>query len=295
MFGTIIWRLREAIDVFFGKKKTVALQSSTQPLESKPTLSPEKFLEQNKELAELINATSIEFCFSEFGETRTNAGGNHFAGNRLDPSLSTLKKYFPNAKYTVYSDFDLKIEGVQLRKIDKMPFENDGHPRYLYRIADYFKFRSLIESDADFVCVLDSDMFVASSEIYRLVYLTQLFGACTAYNVRNLLKTDMEISLDTKSIVDLSNGYGHSFNQSPMTLRKNFEMGKKFYEACCKWMIKEPSRASRVMWKASQELGYSPYLLPQQFCVCTGQEGIGNEILLHVGHKSVAEYYQVNV
>ena len=110
MFGTIIWRLREAIDVFFGKKKTVALQSSTQPIESKRTLSPEKFLEQNKELAELINATSIEFCFSEFGETRTNAGGNHFAGNRLDPSLSTLRKFFPNAKYTVYSDFDLKIE-----------------------------------------------------------------------------------------------------------------------------------------------------------------------------------------
>lgn len=292
MFGTLSWRLKEAIAVLKGEKKTEPLKKkSSFPENDYHKL--EEYVFQDQELEDFINSISIEFCFSEFGENRVNAGGAEFAGNRLDPSLSTLKKYFPNAKYTVYSDFDLEIPGISLKKILASPIHEHEHPRYLYRTADYFKFKSLLDSEADFRCVVDSDMFVFSEEIYRLVYLTKIFGFCAPYNSRNLLKRDMQISMDAKAINDMSGGFGHSYNQSPMTLWKGSEEGKQFYEACCKFMIQEPSRASRVMWNAAQKTGFSPYLLPTEFCVCAGDEGIGNEVLLHVGHPSVAEYYHI--
>lgn len=294
MLGTLSWRLKEAISVLTGKKKTVSVKAP--PLFPEKNISElENFIIEDQELKDYISSISIEFCFSEFGVNRVNAGGSVFSGNRLEPSLSTLKKYFPNATYTVYSDYDLEIPGINLKKIIVSPIKDEEHPRHFYRVADYFKFKSLLDSDADFKCVVDTDMFVASEEIYRLVYLTQIFGFCSAYNPRNLLKKDMEISLDTKEIKDLSNGFGHSYNQSPMTLWKNHEAGTKFYKSCCDLMISDPSRASRVMWNAAQKTGASPYLLPAEFCVCDGQEGIGNEVLLHVGHPSVAEYYNIKL
>ena len=60
-------------------------------------------------------------------------------------------------------------------------------------------------------------------------------------------------------------------------------------------MEKEPSRASIVMWKAAWESGVYPYFLPKEFCVCRGSEGLGNEVILHVGHPSVAEFYNVKI
>ena len=289
MFGSLLWRIQEAKNVLLGKKKTIP----TKPTRSSWHPSHIKDPKINKDLLDYLNSISIEFCFSEFGEQRVNAGGSSFSGNRLEPSFSSLKRFFPLAKFTVYSDFDLIIPGVELIKINHIPVPEPEHPRYLYRVADYYKFYSLLHSTADFKCVIDSDMFAVSEEIYRLIYLTETFGACAPYNTRNLLKKDMQISLDTKEINDKSNGYGHSYNQSPMTLWKDFEKGKAFYEACCQWMIKDPSRASRVMWLAAQETGFSPYLLPQQFCVCDGDEGIGDEVLLHVGHPNVAQYYNI--
>lgn len=294
MIGTLLWRLREAKDVLLGKKKTV----SEIKTDSRKVLSIDNLPEysiDNQELKSFLNSISIEFLFCEFGKERVNAGGAEFnLKNRLEPSLSTIRQFFPNAKFTVYSDFDLKIEGVNLKKVQS-PVPEKDHPRYLYRTADYFKFKSLLESEADFRCVVDSDMFVVSADIYRLVYLTKTFGFCAPHNPRNLLKNDMEMSLDAKQILDESAGFGHSYNQSPMTLWKDSENGKIFFENCCDFMIKEPSRASLVMWKAARKTSLSPYLLPPEFCVCGEDAGIGNEVLLHVGHPKVAEFYNVKI
>ena len=292
MLGTLRWRLQEAFEVFIGRKKTQAVKTNRGlALDS---TSPEEFLNAHLELKILLESTNIEFCFSEFGENRVNAGGSNFVEkSRLDPSLSSLKKYFPNAKFTVYSDFDLQIDGVNLIKCTS-PIPDKNHPRYLYRTADYFKFKSLTNSTADFVCVVDSDMLIASPEFYSLIYLTKIFGFCAPHNPRNLLKKDMNISFDAIKITDLSHGLGHSYNQSPMTLWKNDERGKLFYTTCAETMQKDPSRASLVMWKAAWKTGIYPYILPKQWCICDGNEGIGNEVILHVGHKSIKEYYNDN-
>jgi len=294
MIGSIFWRLREALKIIIGKNKLPDKQRSldTQNL-SLENLGQVKI--ENQEFTKLLNSFSIEFLFCEFGETRVNAGGSEFnLKNRLEPSLSTIKRFFPNAKFTVYSDFDLIIEGVNLKKVES-PIPEKNHPRYLYRTADYFKFKSLLESDADFRCVVDTDMFAVSENIYSLIYLTKTFGFCAPYNPRNLLRRDMEMSLDAKEIHDESNGFGHSYNQSPMTLWKDSENGKIFFEECCNFMKSEPSRASLVMWKASKKTGFSPYLLPAEFCVCGDDVGIGNEVLLHVGHSKVAQFYNVKL
>lgn len=291
MLGTLRWRLQEAFEVFIGRKKTQAVKTNRGlALDS---TSPEEFLNAHLELKTLLESTNIEFCFSEFGENRVNAGGSNFVEkSRLDPSLSSLKKYFPNAKFTVYSDFDLQIDGVSLIKCTS-PIPDKNHPRYLYRTADYFKFKSLTNSTADFVCVVDSDMLIASPEFYSLIYLTKIFGFCAPHNPRNLLKKDMNISFDAIKITDLSYGLGHSYNQSPMTLWKGNKIGFNYFEKCAEIMKKEPSRASLVMWKAAQSLGISPYLLPAEWCVCAEDAGIGNEIMLHLGHNAVAEYYKI--
>ncbi|MGV1019706.1 hypothetical protein ACTS9V_08755 [Empedobacter falsenii] len=280
----MIKNIKDAIAVLLGK-------ANASVIKSKPEI---KFRNEEFSVEEMewLNTISIEFLFAEFGEDRTNGGGSSFDNeNRLNPSLKTLKEYFPNAKYTVYSDFDLQIDGVELIKVTS-PVIDPDHPRYGYRTADYYKFMALVNSKADFKCILDSDMQIVSSDIIALIYLTEKFGFCVPYNNRQLLRDDMLISKDTQPINDESKGLGQSYNQSPMTLWKNDERGKLFYTTCASIMKNDPSRASLVMWKSAWRAGVYPYILPKQWCVCDSDEGIGDEIILHVGHKSVKKYYE---
>lgn len=279
-------RLKDAIAVLLGKANASVIKSKPEIL-----FRNEEFSAEDKQY---LDSISIEFLFAEFGEERINGGGSSFdVENRLNPSLKTLKQYFPKAKYTVYSDFDLKIDGVELIKVTS-PVIDPDHPRYGYRTADYYKFMALVNSKADFKCILDSDMQIVSSDIIALIYLTEKFGFCVPYNDRQLLRVDMQISKDVQEITDISRGLGHSYNQSPMTLWQNNERGRLFYTTCAEIMKTDPSRASLVMWKAAWQTGVYPYILPKQWCVCDGNEGIGNEVILHVGHTSVKEYYNGN-
>ncbi|GEM52382.1 hypothetical protein [Empedobacter brevis] len=279
----MIKNIKDAIAVLLGK-------ANASFIKSKPEFKfrNEEFSVEEKEW---LNTISIEFLFAEFGENRTNGGGTNFeTESRLNPSLETLRVYFPNAKYTVYSDFDLDIEGVELIKVES-PVVDPKHPRYGYRTADYYKFLALVNSNADFKCVLDSDMQVVSSDIIALIYLTRKFGFCVPYNNRQLLRQDMILSQDTQVISDKSKGLGHSYNQSPMTLWQNNERGNFFFKTCAETMETDPSRASLVMWKSAWKTGFYPYILPKQWCVCDSDEGIGDEVILHVGHKSIKEFY----
>lgn len=295
MISTIIWRFKEAFSVFIGKKKTLP----TPQIIPKPALGIHnlpKLSEESIKLNSKIDASSIEFIFSEFKENRVNAGGADLTNySRLDPSLSTLKHYFPSAKFTVYSDFDLQIEGVNLQKIEKPALVNkNNHPRYYYHLADYYKFQGMLDSKADIAISIDSDMFVFSEEIYRLIILTKKFGFCVPNSSALSMNFEIKTSLDTVPIYDDSNGFGTTVNITPMTFFTQSNDGRLFYEECCKIFETEPSRASIVMWKAAWNTSKFPYLLPKEFCVCRGSEGIGDEVLLHVGHPSVAKYYNIS-
>jgi len=47
------------------------------------------------------------------------------------------------------------------------------------------------------------------------------------------------------------------------------------------------------MWRAVYQTEVAPYILPPQWCVCAENVGIGNEIILHIGHDKVREFYGV--
>lgn len=296
MVGILIWRITEAINVLLGKKKTIR----TTPAKNFPERNLKNlttFQIKDKEVEKFLSEISIEFIFSEFNEKRVNAGGSDFSKhNRLDPSISTLKQYFPEAKYTVYSDFDLIIPETVLKKINIPILQNHkDHPRHFYHLADYYKFKGLLDSEADIAIAIDSDMFVLNENIYSLVYLTKKFGFCVPNSSACSINHEIDTCLDVISVKDESKGYGTTTNITPMTLLKTSEEGKKYYEECCNFLEQEPSRASIAMWKASWETGYFPYILAKEFCVCRGDEGIGNEVILHVGHPTVSKYYNINI
>ena len=297
MLGTIKWRIKEATAVLLGRKKTQRELPKTHFPEITLNNLPQEYRFQNKELENFISSLNIEFIFSEFNEKRVNAGGAELSQeNRLDPSLSTLKVYFPNAKYTVYSDFDLHIKDVDCKKIDIPVLQNHKeNPRHFYHLADYYKFKGMLESEADIAIAIDSDMFVFSEEIYRLIYLTEKFGFCVPNSSAQSMNFEIATSLDTIPIKDSSNGFGTTVNITPMTFCTENENGRAYYEACCDMMEQQPSRASIAMWKAAWKTGLYPYLLPKEFCVCRGSEGLGNEVILHVGHPSVAKYYNIKI
>jgi len=296
MLGTLIWRIKEATAVFLGKKKTQKeMPKQNLPERNLNNLTP--FQSSDEKLNQFLSGLSIEFIFSEFNEERVNAGGADLSQQlRLDPSLSTLKKYFPNAKYTVYSDFDLKIEGINLKKIENPVLQDKKNlKRHFYHLADYYKFKGMLESEADIAISIDSDMYVLNDDVYSLIYLTEKFGFCVPNSSAQSMNFEIETSLDTIPITDESKGFGTTSNITPMTLSKKSDVGKIFYQNCCEIMEKEPSRASIVMWKAAWKTGNYPYLLPKEFCVCRGNEGLGNEVILHVGHPSVAQFYNVRL
>ncbi len=243
---------------------------------------------------EELSQYSMEFIFTEFGEERVNAGGASLSQkNRLEPSLSGIKKFFPQATITVYTDFDWEdTEGLNIIKV-KSPVSDPDHPRFGYRTGNYFKFKGLIESTTNFVCALDTDMYIVNENIFSLITLTRKFGFCVPPNPRELLKYDMIASKDTQVIKDKSLGNGRSYNQSPMTLWQGDECGMKYYLTCMEMMKNDPSRGSLVMWKAAWETGVHPYVLPKQFCVCAEDVGCEDEIILHIGHPKVAEYYHI--
>lgn len=285
MIGTLLYRLQIAWQLITGKIKYIPDTRSKNLILN---------IEVDDKTVKYINKLDIEFVFTEFGRARVNGGGSQLdQTQRLEPSLSGIKKYFPNARITVYTDFEWDIEeGITIRKVVS-PVAHSEHTRYGYRTVDYFKFLALSQSTADFTCTLDSDMFFVNENIYSLVALTQKFGFCAAQNVRQIFNLDMRISKDTQHIADESLGNGYSYNQSPMTIWKNDARGTDFFANCAEIMQKDPSRASLVMWKAAWKTKLYPYVLPKQFCVCDGDEGCGDEILLHIGHKSVQQYYNL--
>ncbi|MBP7173861.1 MAG: hypothetical protein KBA33_07310 [Cloacibacterium sp.] len=292
MMGTLRYRLSEALSVLLGKKKAVPLVDHRLPHR---TIFDKEELVLTDDEKKLLENLKIEFIFSEWGEVRKNSGGAVLSNdNRLEPSLSSIRKYFPNASYTLYADFDPKIPGVDTRLVSS-PFPNKTNPRFAYHTLDYHKFWGLLQSKADIAIVMDTDMFILNKEVYQIIALTQKFGICAPINSRGSVKNDSLQGIDGHLPEDLSKGGGSAYNNSPIAFYTKHEPARKYLETCAQIMLSQPSRCPLVMWKAAWENAFSPLILPPQWCLCQGQEGIGNEILLHVGHPSVSEYYKIKM
>jgi hypothetical protein len=215
-------------------------------------------------------------------------------GKRIDvePTLSSFKKYFDGAKYTLYTD---KVPSDDIGSefndvcIIKPPF-NKTHSRYGNRCNDLYKVIGLLDSSCDVSIAVDSDMQVCSTDVYSILNLTKKFGACLPANSRNLVGIDNEVGADSIPMVeDFDNGY--ITNMSPISFSKDHQQARDMLNNYCDRMLKNPQRGPQVMWQAMWDTGFFPCLLPLQWCVCEKDIGIGHEIILHVGHQKVREHY----
>ena len=66
---------------------------------------------------------------------------------------------------------------------------------------------------------------------------------------------------------------------------------RKYLEEFCNLMKTNPKRAPLQMTRAAWNTGNYPYSTHQQWGVGSGYIGCGNEIILHVGHKNVQDFY----
>jgi len=240
---------------------------------------------------------SIEFIFSEFGEARKNGGGNISYLNsldRLDPSLSSVCKFFPKSKISLYTDFNYSNPSINIIKPPKIG--NENHPRNNYHNADYYKAFGLLNSTCKLSICLDSDMVFRDSRVKTLIDLIKKFKLVVPINPRNLVKNDLGTDANYNFNEDPTHGLGLSYNSTPMGLCNTSERGRLFFETFCDEMKVNPCRAPLVLWRAAWKTGIAPYVLPSQWCLCNANinpnaDQFDDSIILHVGHKSVEKKF----
>ena len=64
-----------------------------------------------------------------------------------------------------------------------------------------------------------------------------------------------------------------------------------FFPTRLKSLQGNPKRSPLQYSRAAWNTGIFPYVMPKQWGVGAGHEGCGNEIILHVGHIGVQDYY----
>jgi hypothetical protein len=221
----------------------------------------------------------IDLIFAEFG--RVNVDTDHF------------RQYFPEARLILYTD----VPGLfpKYKEFDDVvtvyePFDR-SHPRYGWRMCDYWQVRGMLDSKADVAIAFDADVRIVSDSVRAIIPLAQKFGLCLPANPRKLVKIDTEIGTDSDRILDESLGMGYAMNLAIMAYCQERDESTCMMNAYLDEMDKNPVRGPLAWWRAMWKTGWMPLLLPPQWCVCKEDIGIGNEIMLHIGHPEVAKHY----
>ena len=242
---------------------------------------------------------SLEIIFAEFG-SRSNSNQPAFNdGLRLDPTYSSIKKYFPEAKITLYTDrkeIGEVYPDVELNVVDGNLFDRSHHKWGAF-CCDYYEIYGLLNSKADVAISMDSDLMFVSDEVRTLLPITRKFGVCVPTNERQLVKVD---SIHTRGNQgdyhldeDESRGNLLTYDLWWTSFHTKNERARKYLNEVEVQMSKKhphirgPLHMSRGAWESE----VNPYSMPIQWGVGSGHIGCGNEIILHVGHANVQDYY----
>lgn len=202
---------------------------------------------------------------------------------RPEPDTAQYRRVFPNATVRIFGDADA-------RKCEWLP-QFDG-PRSGHRMNDFWKAQLALISSADVVIVVDADMRIVDDDGMRqLPVLAERFGLCLPANPRYLVAVDGTIGADPGKQASPAAEYGHAVNCSPIAFSTHHGRARYAVETYCQSMLDTPARGPVVWWRAFWKTGFFPCLLPPQWCVCQEHVGIGNEIMLHVGHEKVRKHY----
>lgn len=222
---------------------------------------------------------TIEIIFAEFG--KVNVDVEHF------------RKYFPEAKFTLISDKKRDDPRFDRSLYIKAPTFSPDDQRYGWRMNDYWQIQQMLRSDADICLSFDADMRIVSDEIRTIIPLVEKFGMCLPANSRMLVKTDALTGIDGGDVTDETHGNGFALNCAITALNMRNSQAMFCAWTFCQIMEKQPARGPLVWWKAIWKTGFNPYLLPFNWCVCHNDIGIGDEIMLHIGHTSVKNHYKI--
>lgn len=209
----------------------------------------------------------------------------------VEPALSTFLRYFPDSGVVLYTDNkDFGYPDSIHEIIEVTPPYPKEHPRYGWRCSDLYRAVGLLASRADVAIYSDADMYYYSDKIRVLPLLAERFGFCLPANPRILQKTDTEIGTDSDRMLDESEGLGFAYNTTPLAFATASERARNFLRAYERIMRAAPVRNPMVMHRAAMQTGFSPYVLPFQWCICDQHIGLGDEIVLHAT-KKVRDYY----
>ena len=241
-----------------------------------------------------MNKYSIELVMSEFGLARQNAGGGQLSqADRLNPTLDSFLKIFPSAAVTLFTDQDFEVGGT-VRTIKVSPPFNCDEVRYGWRAHDYYQAVGMLESSADIVIAMDSDMLIVSDSFRALIELADIFGLAVPINPRLLQKIDGGIGMDSTydAASDRTMGLGLTYNLTPIAFSTSHKSARILLERYIEKLKQHPGRGAVHLVNASYDIGYQPCVLPPQWCVCSPRDFDGKHIwreaiALHVGHKDV--------
>lgn len=237
---------------------------------------------------------TVELVMSEFGSARQNAGGGRLSPlNRLNPTLDCFRRIFPQAKVTLFTDQHLDSHDcAKVVRVDP-PFSR-AEARYGWRSHDYYQALGLLQSSADIVLAMDSDMQIVSDEFRAITKFAEIFGLAVPLNPRLLLRVDGGIGVDStyEAATDETLGLGITYNLTPMAFATRNQAARAMLERYCQLMVQSPGRGAVHLVQASYELGFQPYVLPPQWCVCSPRDldspHLWREaVVLHVGHSDV--------
>lgn len=247
----------------------------------------------------------VEIILAEFGADRQNAGGGSLPLSRFEPSLSSFRKYFPDAMFTFYTDQDdVDVErgtNVRVRKLDP-PFDKN-EPRYGWRANDWAQGIGLMRADRDIAIAIDSDLLCVNQDVQSIIPLCHNFGMCMPSNGRHIVWRDSMSECDGGNVFDKSLGCGMSRCTAFWALSTRSEM---HLELIRNYVVqieqdakkKRGARGPLSLWRAEWSTRISPYGLPREWCI-TGSnlgdlyhKGRTVPIILHVGHESVREHYK---
>ena len=219
----------------------------------------------------------------------------HFGDRRkfdLEPALSSFKFFFPEARVILYTDAKSAAPSDGIDEIVEVasPYDRD-HPRYGWRSSNLIRAVGLLASKADVAIYSDADMFYFSDKARLLPLLAKKFGFCIPASPRLLGKTDALYGTDSDKELGDSEGYGFAYATTPLAFDTSSQAARSFLEEYVKEARTNTTRSTLMMYRTVMRTGYSPYLLPFQWCVCRDHIGVGDEIVLHLSHKDLDDYY----
>lgn len=179
-----------------------------------------------------------------------------------------------------------------------------GSRREGIRNSNYYKVLYALDFGYNSVCLLDDDMLIVHKGFFEGFELAERFGAAVPINPRIYVGYNaMGADVTPDDLIDCMESpyYAPACNFSPFFYCNAKTSANLFMKELKNQLRNNVCRGTLAMWKASWQTGFTPILLPEQWCVCgSNAEHIRDytkvlqgknvripAMCLHLGHDAV--------